>query len=101
MSETFRQQVERVLLMSTDSGETWDLSPNDQAALKAVLQRMAVLDAQCDELLSALKRARQFIRNGIEWGYITMPEWNSRDSAIEVPAEIDAVIAKAEGDADH
>ena len=58
MNEVFREQVERVIQMSRDSGETWDLSPNDQAALTAVLQRMAVLDAQVDALLNAMRKVR-------------------------------------------
>lgn len=45
MSETFREQLSRVEQMAADDNcETWDLSDNDQAALKAVLadrQRMA------------------------------------------------------------
>jgi hypothetical protein len=43
-AETFREQLARVEQMAEDSGETWDLSDNDTAALKAVLadrQRMA------------------------------------------------------------
>lgn len=59
MSETFREQVERVIQMSDDSGETWDLSPNDQAALKAVLQRMAVLDEQVQTLEAEIADARE------------------------------------------
>ena len=54
MSESFREQVERVIDMSRDNGGTWDLSDNDQAALKAVLQRMAVIDAERVRLREAL-----------------------------------------------
>jgi len=53
ISESFREQVERVIAMSRDDGGTWDLSPNDQAALKAVLLRMSELDAQVQMLLQA------------------------------------------------
>ncbi len=34
---TLQDQLSRVRMMSTDKGTTWDLSPNDQAALRAVL----------------------------------------------------------------
>ena len=58
MNETFREQVERVIQMSRDSGETWDLSPNDQAALKAVLLRMSVLDAEVESLLQSMRKIK-------------------------------------------
>lgn len=53
--EDFRDQLSRVQMMAEDPGETWDLSDNDQAALKAVLadrQRIA-------EELSALRAVEQ------------------------------------------
>ena len=39
--ESFAEQLSRVLLMSEDHGDTWDLSDNDKAALKAVLAALA------------------------------------------------------------
>ncbi len=39
MSEAFAEQLNRVHLMSMDDcGETWDLSTNDCAAIRAVLE---------------------------------------------------------------
>ena len=35
--ESFDEQLSRVEQMIADDGETWDLSPNDKAALKALL----------------------------------------------------------------
>ena len=78
-TESFREQVERVLQMSRDSGDTWDLSPNDQAALKAVCLRMSLLDAQAqkwnaeadrylaqrDALLVALRKVRAHTSYGL------------------------------------
>lgn len=61
MSEPFREQVERVIQMSRDHGETWDLSANDQAALKAVLLRMSELDGQ----LHAVEAEREALRQGL------------------------------------
>lgn len=39
MPESFEDQLSRVRLMS-EGDPTWDLSPNDQAALKAVLAKL-------------------------------------------------------------
>jgi len=38
MSEDFCEQLARVKMMVEDDGETWDLSPNDKAALSALLE---------------------------------------------------------------
>jgi hypothetical protein len=40
-SESFTEQVSRVRMMAEDDGETWDLSDNDKAALRAVLAKLA------------------------------------------------------------
>jgi hypothetical protein len=37
MAESPEEKLSRVEMMSKDRGQTWDLSPNDQAALKHVL----------------------------------------------------------------
>lgn len=47
------------------------------------------------ELLEALRKADQFIRNGIEFGFIRMP--NITDPANDTPRAIADAIAKAEG----
>jgi histidinol-phosphate/aromatic aminotransferase/cobyric acid decarboxylase-like protein len=60
--ESFRDQVERLISMSRDNGETWDLSVNDQAALKAVLQRMAVLDADSERLTADRDALQQQVK---------------------------------------
>jgi hypothetical protein len=52
MSEPFSEQVLRVRLMTT-TPDAWDLSPNDIAALKAVL-------ARCGQLESVASVARGF-----------------------------------------
>lgn len=52
--------------------------------------------AQRDELLVALKKANEFITNGIDLGYIRMPDADVPDSAHQTPALIMAAIAKCE-----
>lgn len=54
-----------------------------------------VLLERQEKLVEALERARRFIRNGIEWGHIQMPDAGSGDSALEVPAIIDDALAAA------
>ena len=54
-------------------------------------------DKVAPELLAALEEAKQFIQNGIEYGYINMPEKRDHDSATETPGKIEAAISKAKG----
>ena len=57
------------------------------------LQRwVGKLVAQKIVMLEALEAAKQFISNGIELGYIHLPE--EGDPALETPALIDATIMK-------
>lgn len=49
------------------------------------------------ELLEALEVAQQFILNGIQYGYINMPDKDCGDSALKTPAIIEAAIQKARG----
>jgi hypothetical protein len=52
------------------------------------------------ELVAALKRADEFITNGIELGYIRMPDPETRDAALETPRLIRSALraASAQGD---
>lgn len=47
------------------------------------------------DMYEALKAASQFIRNGIECGYIQMPDRDTPDSAHDTLPMIDASLAKA------
>ena len=55
-----------------------------------------LIDAAPD-MYKALKKAQQFITNGIEMGYIRMPDADSGDTALETPGIIQAALAKAGG----
>ena len=44
-------------------------------------------------LVEALKSADQFISNGIELGYIRMPDPDTTDAAIKTPAKVSAALA--------
>jgi hypothetical protein len=54
MSESFVEQVERLESMAEDKSETWDLSPNDKDAIRAVL---AALTAERQAREQAERRA--------------------------------------------
>lgn len=67
---------------------------NENNQLRA---RVMELEASNAELLDALDEAQQFILNGIQYGYINMPDKDCGDSAFETPAKIEAAIQKARG----
>jgi hypothetical protein len=50
------------------------------------------------DLLKALEKAKQFIENGIELGYIIMPDADTPDSAHKTLPMINAAIASAKGE---
>lgn len=47
-----------------------------------------------EELVAALKRAQTFIRNGVELGFIKMPDLYTPDPAHDTPQIIDNILAK-------
>lgn len=57
----------------------------------------ATLIAASPDLLAALRKAEQFIANGIDLGFIRMPDADTPDPAHEALPTIRAAIAKAEG----
>lgn len=65
--------------------ETLDLAAHPDARLIAA----------APALLAACRAADQFIRNGIEFGYIRMPDPDTPDAAHETPEIIRAAIAAA------
>lgn len=44
MSESHEDMLSRIEAMSTDNGETWDLSPKDREALAWAVGRIATLE---------------------------------------------------------
>lgn len=77
--ETFREQLSRVEQMAEDTnGETWDLSENDHAALRAVLQDRQRLAAKCN--------AQAGSRD---------PRWQDAEQAAERLAEGSTVLDEA------
>lgn len=61
---------------------TGQLGPYDGLRVKATITE---LQSACAVLVEALKRADQFIANGIEFGFIKMPDHNMDDAAKETP----------------
>jgi hypothetical protein len=58
--ETIQEQISRVRMMAEDDGETWDLSDNDKAALKAVLRENDHLKNE----IAHLERVLELMRGG-------------------------------------
>jgi hypothetical protein len=58
----------------------------------------ARLIAAAPEMLEALKRAQNFIRNGVEYGYIRLPDPELRDPANQTLPAVEAAIRKAGGE---
>lgn len=50
------------------------------------------------QLLEALQKAKEFIENGIEFGYIRMPDMDTPDAAHRMLPMINAAIAAAKGE---
>ncbi len=48
------------------------------------------------DLIAACRAAEQFIRNGVEYGYIRMPDKDTPDKAHDTLPTLEAAIAKAE-----
>jgi hypothetical protein len=66
-----------------------------ESASRVVANANARLIAAAPELLEALRKADQFMTNGIELGYIKLP--TIPDPALATPGIVRAAIAKAEG----
>ena len=57
---------------------------------------LADKDKLIEQLNLALKSAEQFIENGVEYGYITMPDPETPDKAHKMLPEIKAALSAAE-----
>lgn len=58
----------------------------------------AHLIAAAPEMYEALLKAREFITNGVELGYIKLPDPDGLDSALKTLPLIQTVIVKARGE---
>lgn len=89
-SESFRDQLSRVVLMS-HGNPTWDLSDNDTAALVAILANRAAL-------IEALKFIISFEGERDDNGTVSLKSPYSWESVARVALDIaHGAIAKAEG----
>jgi hypothetical protein len=75
---------------------SWHDSIRNPYPLKAEALANAQLASAAPDMLAALKKAREFITNGVDLGFIRMPDPTTPDSAHDTPPMIDAAIAKAE-----
>ena len=58
--------------------------------------RLTAADERADALEGLLRLARQFVTNGVELGYITMPDPETADAAHDLVPMIDAALKPAE-----
>ncbi|WP_447775186.1 hypothetical protein [Pseudomonas chlororaphis] len=73
-------------------GETFNRVKAEREALQADLDAK---DQRVDELEGLLRLARQFVVNGIDLGYIQMPDTDTPDPAHDLVPKIDAVLNPA------
>lgn len=66
-----------------------------EAIRQSMQDEKATKDEVIRELVHALRRADQFITNGIEFGFIRMPDAGTPDPAHETPGIIHAALRKA------
>lgn len=59
---------------------------------ETIAKELDQLKARGDELASVVKLAREFVKNGIELGYITMPDDDAPDPAHDLLPRMDAVL---------
>jgi len=64
--------------------------------IKVIREYIKEQDAIKTELYEACKRAVRFINNGMEFGYVSMPE--KPDSAIDTLPKLKVIIEKVEAD---
>ena len=70
---------------------------NENDVLKKYWKGNSNLITAAPEMLDALETAKQFIQNGIQYGYINMPDSDCGDTALETAAKIERAIKKARG----
>ena len=63
---------------------------------KELQQRLTAADERTDVLEELLRLAREFVNNGVELGYITMPDPETPDAAHDLVPKIDAALKPAE-----
>ena len=83
-----REDEDRCDMDLEDMGEDHSVWREADAVLAAPIAQAAVT-----ELVEALEHARQFIRNGIDLGFIRMPDADTDDPAHETLPKIEAALS--------
>lgn len=79
----------------TSGAETVAIFPAQVAGGIESARESAVLFAAAPDMFEALKKAREFIANGIELGFIRMPDAGTPDPAHGTLPAIEAALSKA------
>ena len=75
----------------------WVSTPHESTVAKCFNPDNANFITAAPDMYEALRHASQFIENGIALGYITMPDADSGDSALDTPDIIFKALLKAQG----
>ncbi|AMV20445.1 hypothetical protein [Planctomyces sp. SH-PL14] len=71
------------------TGEPDPVARANAALIVEAVNNHELLTKQNDRLRVAVEAARQFIRNGIEFGFIRLPDPGSNDAALQTLAQLD------------
>lgn len=101
MSEVFKDFMPVSPGMFTVSTPGFDLTTEEKSEMRKAAAR-AINEYDSDKetierLVEALRRADQFITNGVELGFIRMPDASTPDPAHETPWIVRAALSLAEG----
>jgi len=75
MAQTNEDKLSRLRAMVADNGDTWDLSGNDQDAIKFALDRISELESQASDLRGLVSEVEDFIE---EVGRAPSRDWLKR-----------------------
>ena len=103
--QSYREDSRRIAELRTELAQWQELRAEvvacDEFRISSHIHQAnrELAEQQRDTLLAALKHARQFIFNGIDLGYILMPDADTPDTAHDTLPKIDAAIAIVQGGA--
>ena len=69
---------------------------NECRIMRELVEQLEQCQKERDEAVELLKDATEFIANGVEFGYITMPDKETPDSAHDTLPNIEAFLNKLE-----
>jgi hypothetical protein len=93
-------RLEQIGRLRADREEAWRLRRDAEGSRDAARAACDSMRIERDAMRKALVAANQFITNGVDLGYIRMPDPQSNDAALLTPGIVRAALAASEGSAD-